>query len=178
MIERAKRQKRDRSLTYEDQIRKMRRKSTLEAGIRKATPHKRRKTIGSFSTSDFAAEHIPLTELLQEAEQSLRKSTPMKSTTNLPTQDHFSPHQRMSSVITENELPLVQPGPREWTKTDWKLLDSCFTDERRLFAERKGLQEGSLVEVDDIDLENVVERFVGLMGGEAMLSTFGQDWHL
>lgn len=67
-------------------------------------------------------------------------------------------------------------GPREWTKDEWKLLDACFTDQRVFLAEHLGLDE-ELAPVEIVNLEDVVQRFVDLVGGEELITGFGDNWH-
>ncbi|PPR08245.1 hypothetical protein CVT24_001287 [Panaeolus cyanescens] len=66
-------------------------------------------------------------------------------------------------------------GPRGWTKDEWKLLDACFTDQRLFLAEHLGLSE-SMAPVNLVNLEDVVQRFVDLVGGEDVVAGFGEDW--
>ena len=67
-------------------------------------------------------------------------------------------------------------GPREWGKDDWKILDACFTDERLDAGEKMGMTEGSLADVTDIRLDDVVNRFVEVIGGDAVLVGLGPSW--
>ncbi|KAF5349204.1 hypothetical protein D9756_009318 [Leucocoprinus leucothites] len=85
-------------------------------------------------------------------------------------------------------------GERMWTKEEWKRLDACFTDERVEVGQRMGLcrddesllSEGRMVDgwekwegmagVDDVDLENVVSRFVDWMGGWEEVDGYGPEW--
>ena len=67
-------------------------------------------------------------------------------------------------------------GIREWTKADWKLLDSCFTDERFDLGEEQGREPGDLAPVEDVRMEDVVDRFVDLMGGAAKVEGHGPSW--
>ncbi|KAH6909522.1 hypothetical protein BKA70DRAFT_1276401 [Coprinopsis sp. MPI-PUGE-AT-0042] len=61
--------------------------------------------------------------------------------------------------------------PRKWTKDEWKLLDGCFTDER---MELGGGEE--MAPVDAVQLENVVQRFVSLVGGQNVVDGYGDSW--
>ena len=56
-------------------------------------------------------------------------------------------------------------GPRAWEKDDWKLLDACFTDERIARGSSKRIGETTLAPVEDVVLENVVNRFMDYTGG-------------
>lgn len=67
-------------------------------------------------------------------------------------------------------------GPREWGKDDWKILDACFTDERLDAAEKMGMAEGSMADVTDIRLDDVVNRFLEVIGGGAVLARLGPSW--
>ncbi len=67
-------------------------------------------------------------------------------------------------------------GPREWAKADWKLLDSCYTDERLAIGERSGLDPGDLAPADSVTLEDVVDRFIEVLGGEIIFDKLGSSW--
>ncbi|KAJ4477216.1 hypothetical protein J3R30DRAFT_191743 [Lentinula aciculospora] len=73
-----------------------------------------------------------------------------------------------------------QPVRREWTKEEWKILDACFTDERIDLASRSlpslilsTDEEIPLAEVDLVDIDNVVERFIVELGGSDILVGLG-----
>ena len=83
-------------------------------------------------------------------------------------------------------------GIRMWTKEEWKRLDACFTDERLQVGMRMGLRgdDSALVQgtidgwgkwegmasVDQVDLDNVVARFVDWMGGWDEVDGYGPQW--
>ena len=83
-------------------------------------------------------------------------------------------------------------GTRMWTKEEWKRLDACFTDERLQVGMRMGLRgdDSALVQgtidgwekwegmasVDQVDLDNVVARFVDWMGGWDEVDGYGPQW--
>jgi hypothetical protein len=54
------------------------------------------------------------------------------------------------------------PQRRPWAKSDWKLLDACFTEERIEAARRAGMPEGEIADVDLVDMTDVVDRFLAL----------------
>ena len=54
----------------------------------------------------------------------------------------------------------------------WKLLDSCFTDER--LARTRSPQV--LAPVEGTDLEHVVDRFIAAVGGMDTVNTLGPSW--
>ncbi len=64
-------------------------------------------------------------------------------------------------------------GKRGWTRDDWKLLDACFTDQR---LELGNVEEDLLASVDIVALDDVITRFVNLMGGQSLIDTFGDLW--
>ncbi|KAK7059613.1 hypothetical protein R3P38DRAFT_2597717 [Favolaschia claudopus] len=105
----------------------------------------------------------------------------------------------------EEQISSTKNDEREWTKADWKVLDACFTDERIAVAQRLGMVlnlspapppktvpfpstpvrnapanvDGPAVmmaSADAVDLAKVVERFVGIMGGEQVVKTWGETW--
>ncbi|KAJ3714227.1 hypothetical protein C8R42DRAFT_683427 [Lentinula raphanica] len=106
--------------------------------------------------------------------------------TPLPAKYAVVPQQR--SVLTP-EGEHVEAGDqdlnhRTWSKEDWKLLDACFTDERIALASESpsnshlstfndGEDEVPLVEVDLVNIDNVVERFVIELGGNEIVDRRG-----
>ncbi|KAJ3988967.1 hypothetical protein F5890DRAFT_1583098 [Lentinula detonsa] len=69
-----------------------------------------------------------------------------------------------------------QSAFREWSKEEWKILDACFTDERIDLASKSSSvsclstfndrdDEIPLAEVDLVDVDNVIERFIIESGG-------------
>lgn len=116
---------------------------------------------------------MTLPELLSEAESELGSPTFLK-----PRQQHIprtpSP---APAPFRRPEEPLVidTDGPREWSRSDWKLLDACFTDARLEIGARWG-SEGTLGDVDAVELEDVVERFVDIFGGESVVSGLGPSF--
>jgi len=115
-------------------------------------------------------------DLIREAETELEKSfagnerfmTPMRTNPTVASTSH-------SRYIDPGRL-FDPTGPREWGKNDWKILDACFTDERLDTAEKMGMVEGSLADVTDIRLDDVVSRFVEVIGGDAVLAGLGPSW--
>jgi hypothetical protein len=67
-------------------------------------------------------------------------------------------------------------GPREWTKADWKVLDACFTEERLHVGAQRGYGNDQLADVDDVDLEDVVTRFMCTVGGYEAVHKLGSAW--
>ena len=116
---------------------------------------------------------MTLPELLSEAESELGSPTFLK-----PRQQHIprTPSPAPASFRRPEE-PLVidTDGPREWSRSDWKLLDACFTDARLEIGARWG-SEGTLGDVDAVELEDVVERFVDIFGGESVVSGLGPSF--
>lgn len=115
-------------------------------------------------------------DLIREAESELEKSfcgsdrftTPIRASLSIGSTSH-------SRHIDPSRL-FDPTGPREWGKDDWKILDACFTDERLDSAERMGMAEGSLADITDIRLDDVVSRFVDVIGGEAVIASLGSSW--
>ena len=115
-------------------------------------------------------------ELIREAETELEKSFSGSNRFTTPMRANLS----MSSISQSRYIDpsrLFDPtGPRDWGKNDWKILDACFTDERMDTAEKMGMAEGSLADVTDIRLDDVVNRFVDVIGGDAVLLAMGPLW--
>jgi hypothetical protein len=112
--------------------------------------------------------------LLEQAEITLSHSSPSKSF-------------QCRTASPGNQLLLQSPTSafsaqgagrcqREWTRADWKSLDACFTEERLEIAARKALGNGQLANVEDVNLDDVVVRFVRMMGGHQAMCNFGRAW--
>lgn len=161
--------------------RKLRRRKTAHGGVGKAykTPKAsqlwRRRTVAGLSAESELAANVSLPELLVKAEIELR-STPSRSrSASLAVGSVGSPQTGRFGDFLYPDADAS--GIREWAKADWKLLDSCFTDERYEVGEEQGIG-GDLASVDDIPLENVVDRFVGLMGGLEKVLGHGPSWSM
>ncbi|KAF8632863.1 hypothetical protein AX17_004711 [Amanita inopinata Kibby_2008] len=66
---------------------------------------------------------------------------------------------------------------RRWAKDDWKMLDACFTDERLCVGNKPGAGSGGLADVELVEIDNVVQRYIDLLGGEGLFLRFGPDWN-
>ncbi|KAI0764832.1 hypothetical protein C8Q74DRAFT_1284238 [Fomes fomentarius] len=147
-------------------MRKARRRSVVEGGVTKhSTPINRRRTFGGVIGDKVFIPGSPLMtvpQLLQEAEHTVEQR---EKTMRTPS--------REASFTSDNasfKIPSLRPshsrptfnsnGPRAWEKDDWKLLDACFTDERLARSTHKALGEATLAHVDEIELDNVVNRFL------------------
>lgn len=130
---------------------------------------------------------MTLPELLREAEISL---TPSRADGSLTEKTGYSTPRTLKTfwqrdpfvtpapaglrarpTSAEASLYIDTDGPRDWMKNDWKLLDACFTDER--FASGR---DGDMADAGTVDLEDVVQRFVTLMGGEKVIRRMGVSW--
>lgn len=166
---------------YDMVARRLQRRKTAHGAIGKAykspksTRLWRRRTIAGLSAEQDLTANVSLPELLEKAEVELR-SSPSRSrsrSVSLAVGSIGSPQKESFSHFL---YPGAEdPGVREWTKSDWKLLDSCFTDERYEVGEEQGIG-GDPAPVDDILFENVVDRFVLLMGGLEMVLGHGPSW--
>lgn len=147
-----------------------RRKTVLESGITKrSSPAVRRRTFGVVGDKVFipGSPVTTLPQLLKEAEASLQ-GTPERDLTPKRAQlysesSHVDP--LIQTDLDATESPLVDhSGPRNWTKDDWRNLDACFTDERLILGARQGFGTDQLASVDDVQLEDVVDRFIEEFG--------------
>lgn len=116
-----------------------------------------------------------LPELLKEAEVDLGRSGSVNSRFSTPVRTRQFPHVT-PQFVRDSSIESAVIEPRAWSKSDWKLLDSCFTDERLDVAERQGLPEGELADTSDVDMSDVVERFVEAIGGDSALAILGDSW--
>jgi len=126
---------------------------------------------------------MTLPELLLQAEEGLEREegvahgTPVKHS-KLGSGVHRDPF-KTPAAKGASMLPKTLEEREEiceWTKDSWKQLDMCFTDERLDVAEKLGLESGKIADVDDVKIENVVERFVEMMGGSRVVDGWGSDW--
>jgi hypothetical protein len=87
---------------------------------------------------------------------------------------------RSESRATPLMLPLPvfdATGARVWTKDEWRQLDACFTDQRLdIGATLPGADEETVAPVDMVRIEDVVDRFVALMGGVEVVEKWGGAW--
>lgn len=125
-----------------------------------------------------------------ERERSILENSPVKGQLTLPESRATSvglpdaPMRASSNpLMTPNREPVQLPPEflqdtpayptqakdnKEWGKEEWKAMDTCFTDERLDTAHRLGLPEGELADVDEVNLEDVVDRFTNMLfGGSA-----------
>lgn len=148
----------------------------------KATDRRRRRSTMGVIGDKVLIPGSPVTtlpDLLQRAEDDIRRSRTRSASISVMEQD--SPRTPVSvRLVNQDDLfrsvstiPEAYPaGTREWTKADWKLLDACFTDQRI----SPGGFHCMLAPVDTVSLEDVVARFVDIMGGESLIVTFGEAW--
>jgi hypothetical protein len=160
--------------TVESLIRKARRADLTSAGVRKSVSPARtaRRSFGVVVDGNVLMHGSPsmtLPELLHEAESELDFPSSLKSAHSTSRTPSPAP-----SSFRRPEAPLVidTDGPRDWSRSDWKLLDACFTDARLEVGERWG-HEGVLGDVDAVDLEDVVRRFEDIFGGEEVVARLG-----
>ncbi|CAA7263243.1 unnamed protein product [Cyclocybe aegerita] len=106
--------------------------------------------------------------------------TPVPARSKSANANAFDFERRLSSLSTTTTFPSLLPlavdseggdGPRPWTKDAWKLLDACFTDQRLELG-----TDGSLANVESVDVDHVVQRFVEICGGWEKVGTFGDEW--
>lgn len=100
--------------------------------------------------------------LLNEVEREVA-ATPMRDAGRTPE----SLSRRVVSVHDKEEQVI---GRREWAKDDWRVLDACFTDLR---VESGGGNEDMMADVDAVLDEDVVRRFMEMMGGESVIEELG-----
>jgi hypothetical protein len=98
--------------------------------------------------------------------------TPSPSSTGIPLHGSV----RFRSPAGSDIAWEVSKEPRAWSKDDWKTMDACFTDARLEAAERIGLPHGTLAEVDDVAIEEVLDIFFEVMGGKDIVENLGDDW--
>lgn len=115
-------------------------------------------------------------DLIREAESELEKSFGGSDRFTTPVRANHSMASTSHPRHIDPSLLFDPTGPREWEKNDWKILDACFTDERLDRAERMGMTEGCLADVTDVRLDDVVNRFIDVIGGDGVLAALGSSW--
>ncbi|KII84684.1 hypothetical protein PLICRDRAFT_179487 [Plicaturopsis crispa FD-325 SS-3] len=177
-----KQQRRRSRLSLDSLPRESRRKTLSGAGITKPLSaarqaKRRRTTLGAVYGDKVIIPGSPATtlpELLHQAEMGLEREetalhhSPIKSAT--PRAAFKTP--RYSAAEEEED----ESDRCSWTRGDWKLLDACFTDERLELGAQETDGTESLADADDVRLDNVVERFVELMGGLDAVERRGELW--
>ncbi|RDB16030.1 hypothetical protein Hypma_003449 [Hypsizygus marmoreus] len=119
---------------------------------------------------------VTLPQLLREAEAEVVK-------VGTPAKEERNPFVTPAPVRYRDSVPFAgvaawqAKGERAWTKEEWKLLDACFTDER--------LEVGGgevLGGVDAVRPEDVVRRFVEMVGGQELgqagMEVWGEEWSM
>ncbi|KAJ3734342.1 hypothetical protein DFJ43DRAFT_993538 [Lentinula guzmanii] len=162
--------------TVEKLKRDNRRKTLSGAGICKGQARTTlRHSLGTVIGDMVYMPGSPVTTLgglLEEAEREVQVEQSKGLTPRVP-----------KSISKENALDLEdgsrhgeQSALREWSKEEWKILDACFTDERIDLASKSSSvsclstfndrdDEIPLAEVDLVDVDNVIERFIIESGG-------------
>jgi len=163
-------------------LRSSRRKSIAQQGITKtavsaSSQAERRATLGGVIGERLivpGSSATSLTELLQEVELSLDQSARVAPKLP-PCDDPFMSPSPMASAVTHTS-PGSLCATREWTREDWKLLDTCFTEERLEMGDRLGLENEGLADPSDIRSEDIVKRFICKMGGTEIMDKLGSAW--
>jgi hypothetical protein len=157
-----------------DLVKRAHRRNLLASGISKASL--RRRSTGGSQSDSFVRPISPMSmpDLIQEAESELEKSFHGSERFVTPIRANLSA--AFASRYIDPSRLFDPTGPREWGKNDWKILDACFTDERLDTAEKMGMAEGSLADVTDIRLDDVVNRLVEVIGGDTVLVAMGPSW--
>jgi len=84
----------------------------------------------------------------------------------------------VASTSSAGAGPSSQPGSTgfdPWTKDDWKNLERCFIQERKVIAQRMQLATSKDVDPSHVDTELVVERFKGFLIASKQFKS-GPDW--
>lgn len=119
---------------------------------------------------------MTLPELLLQAEVGLEKAETVHTTPVKGLSVHRDPFKTPAPRGISLPFDRLHDGTRGWTKEDWKQLDACFTDERLDVAEKLGLGPDAMADVDDVRIEDVVDRFIQMMGDARVVDSWGSDW--
>ena len=101
-----------------------------------------------------------------------RTASPTKSTIGSPLSAPSVRNDLIAPLSLSSSIATVRS--RGWCKDDWKLLDRCFLDERCEMAADRGLSV--LVDTEEVPLDNVVNRFITMSGGQDIVEKLGVDW--
>jgi hypothetical protein len=163
-----------------------RRKTISGAGVVKVKDNdreRRRRSIGVIGDRVYipGSPAMTLPELLREVEADIVTGTPVK---RLGISNSFktpSPPVRFEAAPVLPSVVDLGGGKvvRAWGREDWKQLDACFTDERLEVGHQLDIDvdDEGLAPVDCVTVENVVQRFVQLMGGDEVVASFGDAWN-
>ncbi|KAF8226459.1 hypothetical protein L208DRAFT_1380191 [Tricholoma matsutake] len=163
-----------------------RRKTISGAGIVKSKDRereRRRRSMGVIGDEVYipGSPAMTLPELLREAEADIVTGTPakrvgIKDSFKTPLQPTRFGAGMTSPVVVDRDGDDRKEGA--WGKEDWKQLDACFTDERLEIGRRLDIDgDEGLAPVDSVSVEDVVQRFVLLMGGNEIVESFGDAWN-
>ncbi|RXW11804.1 hypothetical protein EST38_g14051 [Candolleomyces aberdarensis] len=180
--------------SLDDFSQESRRRNLLGSGVGKGDVaererKRRRATLGMGVIGDRVvipgSPSVTLPELLDQAEKEVLNHSPVKVSavaTPPPTRASLDAKRLFETPVRKEVSPTVVVFPvwnqtyegeeRPWTKEEWKVLDSCLTDERLGYSPHA--QE--LKPVDEIDVDNVVERFVTMAGGDDVVYAYGSSW--
>jgi hypothetical protein len=103
-----------------------------------------------------------------DREGSVAPNSPAPGVTPVPEWSCRSP-----TLPDEPEAPVLA---REWSRDEWKVLDACFAEERLEVGQRLGLEQYALADVDDVQNDKIVDRFVEQMGGPDIVDALGPGW--
>ncbi|KDQ22271.1 hypothetical protein PLEOSDRAFT_1098282 [Pleurotus ostreatus PC15] len=179
-------------------LKQHRRKSTASrssspSGLDQTARHSRRRSASAGGINKSRSPRSPvmtLPELLQKAERDVQVELVRRGAVDAiqrespAWQDPYTtpcpPTRRFPLPSAPREQNAATP--RVWLKDDWKILDSCFTDERLELGATVALGEDIegdldvLADVDDVSLDDVVDRFIDQIGGEAVAESYGDGW--
>lgn len=190
--------RRDSHSAVDELAKETRRRGVSAAGVGKDAREKkrRRSTLGMGVLGDTVfipgSPATTLPRLLAEAEAEVVRMSPVKGSLvrevfdGVGQRDPFKTPLPRRADLTKVSLGQVdgyinndeESRERIWTKEDWKQLDGCFTDERLAIGDRlpAELARDGLAPVDMVQVSDVVERFLVLMGGLEVVATFGGAW--
>ncbi|KAJ2923865.1 hypothetical protein H1R20_g13228, partial [Candolleomyces eurysporus] len=187
--------------SLDDFSQESRRRNLLGSGVGKGDSRevaererkRRRATLGMGVIGDRVvipgSPSVTLPELLHQAEKEVLNHSPVKvSAVATPplTRASLDAKRLFETPVRKEVSPTVVVFPvwnqtyegeeRPWTKEEWKVLDSCLTDERLDVRGGYSPHAQELKPVDEIDVDNVVERFVGMAGGDDVVNAYGSSW--
>lgn len=191
-----KKQRRASHSAVGDLAKSARRRGILSAGISKSSA-KNRRSMGVIGNQVFipGTPVMTLPELLHEAEEQVGREIEVQKSPGPSSisQVWNARAQAQLEAVGQPDLfktPMVNRRPksvaldvddhggkRAWAKDDWKQLDACFTDQRLLAgAALEGAGEDILAPVEMIAIDDVVDHFIDLVGGQDVVKGYGDTW--
>lgn len=138
-----------------------------------------REHVGDVSMPDLVDEvEVELSQGLTKP--TVRSSSPTKRNGSLHTPSSVLPHggRTFPAVPASTSAGAGPTGTgvvETWGKDDWRNLDRCFVQERKVVAQRLQLPSSMDVDPLHVDVDLVLDRYKGLLVASGQTKS-GKDW--